>query len=225
MNPIQYLYLQMRLEGKEVVDEHFIRQVEVVPDEELPLILLAQLSSGTLLTYVDEALAPDLQKELAHHQPEFTDIGPLLDILQRNNRQFEVGHYKTYIFPSIRTKDADIRCFSKGHPKVKAFGFDGFAEAVYAVECNDRIVSACVSTRENERCGEAWVYTDPAHRHQGWAQKVVNGWAGSLMATGKVPFYSHKIDNLPSANLARKLGVQPVFEEISITRISRNKEN
>jgi RimJ/RimL family protein N-acetyltransferase len=214
----------MRLEGKEVMDEHFIRQVEVVPDEELPLLLLAQLVDGTVVTYIDEACPIDLQKELMENQVEFPHLECLLDILRRKNIPFNVGHYKTYIFPSTSTADTDVRCLSKDDFRVKSFGFDGFAEEVYTVERNDRIVSACVSTRENKTCGEAWVYTDPEHRHQGLAQKLVRAWAGSLMGAGKVPFYSHSIENTASANLARKLGLQLVFEEISITPISRHRQ-
>jgi len=40
-----------------------------------------------------------------------------------------------------------------------------------------------------------------------------------LMNAGKVPFYSHKVENVASASLARKLGLQPVFEEISIAQV------
>ena len=113
----------------------------------------------------------------------------------------------------------NVMCSSKHDPKIKTFGFDGFAENVYAIEQDDNIVSACVSTRENEQCAEAWVYTDPAFRNQGLAQRVVNAWAGSLIAVGKVPFYSHNIENTASATLASKLGLLPVFEEIAITQI------
>jgi hypothetical protein len=47
-------------------------------------------------------------------------------------------------------------------------------------------------------------------------KQVVRAWARSLLEAGKVPFYSHKIENRASANLARRLGLQPVFEEIAI---------
>ena len=115
--------------------------------------------------------------------------------------------------------DKNVLCLSKHDLKVNAFRFDGFAENVYAMECDGNLVSACVSTHENEECGEAWVYTDAAYRHQGFAQKVVNAWARSLMEAGKVPFYSHRIENIASSNLAKKLGLQSVFEEIAIIQI------
>jgi hypothetical protein len=153
---------------------------------------------------------------------EFPKIDPLLDILNSYKIQSEVGHYKTYLFPSNTANwiDPEVTYLCKHDPKVHAFGFDHFAEQVYAIERDIRIVSACVSTRENEKCGEAWVYTNPQYRHQGFAKKVVSAWATSLLRAGKIPFYSHKISNVASCSLARALGLQPVFEEISITPIS-----
>jgi predicted GNAT family acetyltransferase len=107
---------------------------------------------------------------------------------------------------------------SSHEPKVQAFGFDDFAEHVYAIERDGRILSACVSVREDHNCAEAWVYTDPAYRRQGLAKKVVITWAHRLKSIGKVPFYSHKIENAVSASLARALQLQPIFEEISIAQ-------
>ena len=198
-----------------------MRQIEVVPDEEMPLLLIAQLASEEMVVYYDEAISPDFQKQLAAIilDIEFPKVDPVLNVLRSHKIQFDVGHYKTYIFHSETPKDMKVICLSKHDPKVKAFGFDGFAKQIYAIECDGNIVSACVSARENKRCGEAWVYTDTAYRNQGFALKVVNAWAGSLMEAGKIPFYSHKIENIASANLAGKLGLQRVFEEICITQI------
>ncbi len=219
MQPLAYLHLQLRLEGKEVIDGCFLRQVEIVPDEEVPLVLIARLADRVSVTYCDEALAPDLQQQLFAAQIEFPQIDPLLAILKSRNKQVEVGHYKTYLFPSQPAGDAGVLCLSKHETRVKAFGFDGFAEQVYAVQANGILVSACVSTRENAACGEAWIYTAPEYRKQGYAQKAVRTWAAGLMSAGKVPFYSHNIQNVASASLAAKLGLQPVFEEICLTEV------
>lgn len=220
VEPIHYLHHQVRLEGKEIVNECFMKQVEVVPGEDMPLVLIASLVNGKVVAYSDEALSRNFQEILTARiaEIEFPNISPLLDVLKNHNVQFDLGHYKTYVFPSIPVNDSDVHCLPKDDTRVKAFGFDVFAERVYAIELEGKVVSACVSTRENEQCGEAWVYTTPAHRHQGLAQKVVSAWAESLKSAGKIPFYSHKIDNMASANLAGKLGLQPIFEEIAITR-------
>jgi GNAT acetyltransferase-like protein len=220
VEPIHYLHLQMRLEGRVVLDERFIREVEAVPGEEMPLMLIAGLANGSVVVYYDEALPGDLQAALAASMAglEFPAIDLLLDVLKTHGVQAEVGHHKTYVFPLIPVKDKGVECFSKLDNRVRAFGFGGPTEQVYVMEREGKIVSACVSTRENEKCGEAWVFTAPEYRHQGFAQRVVNAWAVSLMNAGKVPFYSHKVENVASAHLAGRLGLQPVFEEISITR-------
>ena len=220
MDPLDCLHLQLRLEGKQVVDQIYLRQVEVVPDEDVPLVLIVRFVDGAQVTYYHEATSAGLRNEWVAHiaHIEFPKIDPLLDALKRQNIYFEVGYYKTYLFPSIPADQLDVDCLSQNDPRVKAFGFDGVAEYVYAVERDGRIVSACVSARENEQCGEAWVYTDPGYRNQGLAQRAVKAWGRSLLARGKVPFYSHKIENRASANLARRLGLQPVFEEIAIAQ-------
>jgi ribosomal protein S18 acetylase RimI-like enzyme len=176
MNPLTYLLLQMGLEGKGPVGEHTIRQVQVVPDEDLPLMLLAQLADQKLVAYYSELLSCDLQAQLGAciSSIEFPEIDPILDILKLHKIQSDAGHYKTYLFPQQTAANPD------------------------------------------KSCGEAWVYTDPAYRRQGLAKKVASAWAHSLMRIGKVPFHSHKIDNVASASLAGALQLQPVFEELSI---------
>jgi RimJ/RimL family protein N-acetyltransferase len=218
MDLLAYLHLQLRLEGKEILAGCLLRQVEMVPDEDVPLMLIAQLADGESIAYYDERISPDLQRELQAGLTtiRFPEIGLLRNVVEKVHLRFEMGHYKTYVLRSRPASEADVLCLSKDDPKVMDFGFDGFAQHVYAVERNGRLVSACVSTRENDRCGEAWVYTAPEYRGQGFAQKVVKAWARSLMEAGKVPFYSHKIENAASAHLAEKLGLQPVFEEIVI---------
>lgn len=174
---------------------------------------------GALIAYYDETMSLDLQKELVAGKMEFPDIDDLIKILLFHNVKFELGHYKTYLFASLPAKDEDVVCLSRHDSRAKAFGFDGLEENIYAIERNGVLVSACVSTRENDRCGEAWVYTNPEYRYQGLARKVVNAWARDLKNTGKVPFYSHNIENEASASLAKRLGLRPVFEEITITQV------
>ena len=221
MNPLEYLRLQLRLEGKEVIHDNMLRQVEIVPDEEMPLMVTAQLADSNVVAYCDESLQVELRDDLKEQFStiRFPNIDPLCACLQTRNITFEVGHYKTYIFPESYGSfvDTSVTRFSKHDPKVQFFGFDGFAEQVYGIERDRKLVSASVSTRENDFCGEAWVYTDPEHRHQGFAQRVVGAWATSLLLAGKVPFYSHKIDNHASANVAKRLGLKPMFEQIVIS--------
>jgi hypothetical protein len=221
VNPIDYLHLQLRLEGKSVIGEDRLRQVEEVPGEEVPLVLLARFADGNLVAYFDEILHPDLQGELDRQIPrlDFPHVDPLLDFLQEQNLPVETGHYKTYLLPTrtgdFEDKGVDIR--SREDPIVQAFGFGGFAEEVYTIEREGSIASACVPVRENDFCGEAWLYTDPAFRRLGLARLVVGAWARGMSRKGKVPFYSHKLENTASAHLGARLGLEPVFDEIVIS--------
>ena len=91
----------MGLEGKGLVGEHTIRQVQIVPDEELPLMLLAQLADRKLVAYYSELLSSDLRAQLGAciSSIEFPEIDPILDILKLHKIQSDTGHYKTYLFP------------------------------------------------------------------------------------------------------------------------------
>jgi hypothetical protein len=79
MNPLDSLHLQLRLEGFEIVAGNRIRQVEAVPGEERPLMLLAQLADGQFAAYFDEFLKPGLYLELmerlhSNQFPKFEEI-------------------------------------------------------------------------------------------------------------------------------------------------------
>ena len=221
MNPIDYLHLQLRLEGKGVIGSDLLRQVEEVPGEQNPFLLLAQFSDMQSVAYFNETLDSNLLAELSGliQQVSFPKIGRLLEYLKERNIRVETGHYKTYLFPAQAAgpDDANVTCRFREDPGVQAFGFGGFAERVYVIERSGNIAAACVSARENDSCGEAWVFTDPAFRHQGLAQRVVGVWARQLIRAGKVPFYSHKIENTASAKLAARLGLEPVFQEIVLS--------
>jgi RimJ/RimL family protein N-acetyltransferase len=221
MNPLEHLHLQLRLEGKEVLAGTLLRQVEVVPGEDMPLMLIAHLADQRLVAYFDETLRPDLRIRLQERIPNiaFPNIEPLLTLLQQENIPVEIGHYRTSVIPEsyVSFEDETVRRYLRSDPKDQATGFDGPAKEMFGIEKDGQIISSCLSTRENAHCGEAWVYTDENHRHQGLAQKVVSAWAASLLNVGKVPFYSHKIQNSASAKLAKRLLLQPAFEEIVIS--------
>ena len=132
MEPIRYLHLQLRLEGKVIVEDRFIREVEAVQGEDIPLLLIAGLADGKVVAYCDEALSGDLQALLAARiaHLDFPAVDPLLEVLREQGVPFEVGHYKTYVFPSIQVSDRNVHCLSNDDERVKAFGFDGFARQV-----------------------------------------------------------------------------------------------
>lgn len=220
MHPLTYLHFQLALEGLAPDADRLTRLAGSADADGLPLVLIAQLTTRERVAYYNEGLPAGLHGSLAEciHGLQFPHIDPVLDLLKTRDLRVEAGHFITYLFPAhpIITTDRIVMRFSKGDPRLRAIQFDGFAEPVFGIEQDGRVVSACVSVRENEHSGEAWVFTDPGHRNQGLAGQVVSAWAKSLTLSGKIPFYSHKAENAVSARLARRLGLQPIFEEITI---------
>lgn len=158
MDLSHYLHLQFRLEGKSPFGKDRLRQVEILPGKDMPLMIIAQLADKRIIAYYDEAVSSEYHSELAKQirHIKFPKVESLSDVLKRKKISFEIGYYKTYIFPSIVANFIadDVMCFSRRDIKIQAFDFDGFAEQVYAIELDGMIISACVSTRENEYCGE-----------------------------------------------------------------------
>jgi RimJ/RimL family protein N-acetyltransferase len=190
--------------------------------DDQPLVVIAHTMDGRTVTYLHEVLPAKLREELSVHKSpvSFPKIDVLLHLLDSHRIQYKAGHYKTYVFPQ-RYLEADtrrVRCFQGSDPKIQSFGFDKLADKVYAIEQDGTILSACVSVRQNAKCAESWVLTAPEHRGRGLAPLTVTAWAKNVMQDGIIPFYSHKIDNTASANLANKLRLIPVFEEIGIER-------
>src|SRR5687768_13493279 len=103
MDLSDYLHMQLRLERKCPIGNSRLRQVESVTDEEMPLILIAQISEDQLLAYCDETLPSELHTELSKQiqNVTFPTLELLLEFLRSKSISFEVGHYKTYIFPSL----------------------------------------------------------------------------------------------------------------------------
>lgn len=221
MQPLEYQYLQMRLEGIDIdQDGRLIPLHENV--DEFPYYLFVQGENGEKAQYFSANLPLEAQLAIKRQGAclEFPDVQPVIDILNCQNIKFQIGHFKTHRFPeSFQSPTARLaKSFAGDDPKVVSFRFNGIAETVYAVEQNGEIVSACVSVREDEHCAESWVVTAPEHRCKGFAEAAVSLWAAEMLKIGKVPFYSYVLSNLPSRCLAKKLGAVPVFEIVVVEK-------
>ena len=101
----------------------------------------------------------------------------------------------------VRLAETDRALIDRFDPELEA----SRDRPVHALVVDGRIVSACVSARENDEAGEAWVRTQPAFRRRGYARRVTASWAAHLQARGKLAFYSHRVDNAASRAVARNL--------------------
>jgi predicted GNAT family acetyltransferase len=78
----------------------------------------------------------------------------------------------------------------------------------------DKIVSACNSSREDNLSAESWVRTIEEYRGRGYARQVTLAWAHNLQQKGKLPFYTHKLSNIQSQKVAEGLGLMLYMEDI-----------
>ncbi|MGH2485624.1 MAG: GNAT family N-acetyltransferase, partial [Ktedonobacterales bacterium] len=116
-------------------------------------------------------------------------------------------------YPDVVALDWSSRAeIERFDPEMTSFGWP-----VYAVLRDGAVVATCVSTREIERAGEAWVQTARAYRGRGYARQVTAAWGDALLRQGKVAFYSHALDNAASAGVARTLRLAPYLHDVGYT--------
>lgn len=219
MKPIDYLHLQMRLEGIETGNGNLITRTS--PDvNEFPFVILACTSDKQKFVYFDDSLPVELYNKLSVGDLQPFKIESAVEVFNLFGISTKSGRFKTYIFLDnfAITDIGNVKCYSKNNPKVVTFGFGGFADEVFAIEQEGMILSACMSSRQNSRSAEAWVFTHPDHRRKGLAQQVVTAWAVNLKREGIIPFYSHEVGNTNSAKLAGKLNLIYVFDETVIEK-------
>ena len=210
----QNLYDQMELEGIRISGSNLIGRAHNKV-EDFPLVLLARIRDKKNLVFFDETLPPVLLEKLVARNPQTFGISAIAEALHNGGIETKANSFQTYTFPkNFKDREVEnVQCFQREDPKVIEFGFGGLGQQVFAIEQNGKIISACVSSRENKKAAESWVLTAPEYRRQGMALQVVTAWASSVLGDGKIPFYSHAVENIASYKVANKLGLDQLFNE------------
>jgi predicted GNAT family acetyltransferase len=78
------------------------------------------------------------------------------------------------------------------------------------------VVSVCHSPRSTPRAAEAGVETASEYRGRGRAGAVTLGWAAAIRADGRIPLYSTQWTNTASRAVARRLGLVPYGEDVTL---------
>jgi len=217
MKPFEYLLMQIELEGIKRISNDLITCLPQNADD-CPLVISARTSDGESLVSFNESVSEEIRNLLPKDDLKEFNTASSIDVFRQHGIQAEASHFKTYAFPTgfKFAKTETVKCLGRNDPKVIAFEFNGFTDKVYAIENEETILSACVSSRQNHKAAEAWVMTNPAHRKKGLARQVVVAWAEGVRQDGLVPFYSHNSKNTNSAMLAKSLNLTPIFEETVI---------
>ena len=221
MKPFEYLLLQIELEGIKRISDDLITCSPQNTDD-CPLVISARTSDGEFLVSFNETVSEEIRSLLPKDDLKEFNTTSSIEIFKQHGIQAEASHFKTYVFPNSLefAKTERVKCLGRNDPKVVSFEFHGFTDKVYAIENEEMILSACVSSRQNHKAGEAWVMTNPDHRKKGLAQQVVVAWAEGIRQDGLIPFYSHNSKNTNSAMLAKSLDLIPVFEETVIELVA-----
>ena len=204
LSAYQLFALQLELECKAIDHANQLQRIPCANPDDVPRYLI--VTDGTTYTsYVDAGLPPavraalvSLAAEQAFHDPQL--VRPVLggDAPQRFLTYTAAAPLSAALVPAV------IRL-----PEPNAIG-----RPVFGIVLGDRLVSACASVRENDRCAEAWVWTLPDSQRRGYARQVTAAWAHDLQRHGKVPLYSHVVDNQASAGVAKSLGLHHVFTAV-----------
>ena len=172
------------------------------------------------ILYAD-SLSQDLYNKLHTIDKENFISNPqkISEVLKNNTEIIEYGHYITYILPkNIKVESKDTRIFlGSNYDEVRKFdgSFYGKFPIIYAIMKNEEIAACCVSSRENDKAWEWWVFTLPEYRQQWFGIKAVQLRASELHKKGKIAFYTHKKSNTASQKLAEKLQSIKIFETIT----------
>jgi predicted GNAT family acetyltransferase len=221
MKPFDYLLHQIELEGIKRVSSDLISRTSSDVDD-FPLILIARTSDGESLVCFDELISEEICNKLSKDDLQAFKIESAIEVFEKSGIHAKASRFKTYIFPDSfkSAKVETVGCFSQDDPKLIAFGFNGLADKVFAIENKGVILSACVSSRQNSKSAEASVFTHSDYRRKGLAQQVVTAWASHMQNEGLIPFYSHTVENANSALVAKRLNLIQVFEETVIEKVS-----
>lgn len=221
MKPFEYLLLQIELEGIKRISDNLISCPPENVDD-CPFVISARTTDGESLVSFNETVSEEIRSLLPKADLKELITESSIEIFRKHGIQAAASHFKTYVFPDRieLAKTETVKCLGRNAPKVIAFGFHGFTDKIYAIENEEMIVSACVSSRQNHKAAEAWVMTHPDHRKKGFAQQVVAAWAEGIRQDGLIPFYSHNSKNTNSAMLAKSLNLLPVFEETVIEHVA-----
>ncbi|MCA9373372.1 GNAT family N-acetyltransferase [Candidatus Woesebacteria bacterium] len=227
INPSVCFFAQLQLEGLGVVDANRLVKIESSHfdaerqrDDHPPNVLLTRFSDKTSI-YFTHSLPQELVDTIQNEDLEdvLTTTNNITAILKAASLFHEFEQSITYTIPNLGdlTFEGTRSIVASDDPLINQFNPTFYRKfpMAYAVLHESKVVSCCVSSRENDRAGEAWIFTLPEYRKQGFGSKAVLFWASELQKAGKIPLYSHIDSNSSSRNLAHKLNLMQVFENVS----------
>ena len=210
MNAFRLLQIQLELECITFDHNGDLMRLPCPDPEDVPRVHITQHAQGISILFRQDV--PPSTRQAINALPQdtaFHSSQTIQNILERDAPVRDMWNGASYVvaqriapdaFPDVTREDRALRSLFRNAAQIEE-------TMVYAVMRNGHAVSACESARENKNAGEAWVRTEPAYQHNGYAAQTVCAWAYDLQQKNKIPFYSHKRENIASEKLARALGL------------------
>jgi len=221
MDVVELIQTQLALERIGLNREGLLVRIPGPRPDDIARVYVYRHQDGYAL-YLRHDLPVPIRERIQALGPEvaFRDREAVKSLLAKAGPCKNVFQGQTYLFPDTLGPDLfpDAMCLMEAQrPLMEAYhpGMNVTDWTTYAVIRDGRIVSTCTSAREDEQAGEAYVYTVPAYRGQGYGRQVTAVWAHHLRGQGKIAFYSHAWDNPASQGVARSLGLRPCFALVS----------
>lgn len=191
------------------------------PDPDyIPRVYIGHHPDGYVTLFHHDLPVP-LRDEINALTPEavFREPERVQQILGRDAPSDTLWRGKSYIFRRRVTRDQfpDVTRIDHTESSLFADASRIVEQPTFAVVRDGEIISACDSARENKQAGEAWVRTNEEFRRRGYARQTVLAWAYDLQAKNKIPFYSHKLENMESEALAASLGIGHWITDIAFS--------
>lgn len=202
-------------------------------DVVVPLVHLVRTPDGN--RWLMAALLTDRERSLIHdtlaHEPVVHNIDametqpPLLRGLRELlGEQLREYRGPAFAFPNalavsdVATKLLVEQADAATVPELAWIRSTGAQHQPLCIARNEasEIVAVCHSARSTARAAEAGVETATDYRRRGLASAVVAGWATAVRLEERLPVYSTWWGNTASRALARRLGLLPFGEDVSI---------
>ena len=82
-----------------------------------------------------------------------------------------------------------------------------YRDNMWVIDRDGKTAAYAWSVRQNDASAELAVEVETGYRRRGFGRQLAAAWARQVLESGRVAFYSYRLDNLPSMALARRLGV------------------
>lgn len=204
MNPLELIRLHMELECISLNQAGDLIPFPCDNPDDIHQLYIARHDGG-YSRFFRHDLPPDLRAALAKLSDEmlFHECTHVQSIFAESGapcHDMNVG--RSYIYPEIfeAVTFPDVTCLPEND--------------LCAILMDSVAVSACSSIRHNEYSAEAWVFTEEACRRQGFGKRVVQAWAQRVRQQGRIPFYSHRMDNPASQRLAESIDFEWYVDDV-----------